>query len=80
MGWLWRSSALTSVDTRRIEELVAALRVALLLLAGQPCQPQLVMDPDQRVHRRSLIMIRHHQPSGAPAGFEDTTSNEHAAR
>ena len=27
MGWLWRSSALTSVDTRRIEELVAALRV-----------------------------------------------------
>ena len=26
-------------------------RFALLLLAGQPCQPQLVMDPDRRERR-----------------------------
>ena len=34
-------------------------RFALLLLAGQPCQPQLVMDPDQRVRLHRLIVICH---------------------
>ena len=37
---------------QRQEEGVAGLgRFALLLLAGQPCQPQLVMDPDRRERR-----------------------------
>ena len=43
MGWLWRSSALTSVDTRRIEELVAALRV------GDQAQPPVRFPSDSQV-------------------------------
>ena len=30
-------------------------------LARQPCQPQLIMHPHQRVRLRSLLVIRHHQ-------------------
>ena len=39
------------------EDVAGLDRFALLLLAGQPCQPQLVMHPHQRVRLHSLLVI-----------------------
>ena len=54
----WRRvSRRGKLDQRQDEDVVGLDRFALLFLAGQPCQPQLVMDPHQRVRLRSLLVI-----------------------
>ena len=54
----WRPvSRRGKLDQRQDEDVAGLDRFALLFLSGQPCQPQLVMDPDQRVRLRSLLMI-----------------------
>ena len=49
-------------------------RFALLVLAGQPCQPQLVMDPHQRIRLRSLIVIGHDELCGAETSPSDAAA------
>ena len=53
------------LDQRQDEDVAGLNRFALLVLAGQPCQPQLVMHPHQRVRLHSLLMIGHDK-LGAP--------------
>ena len=58
----WRPvSRRGKLDQRQEEDVAGLDRFARLLLAGQPCQPQLVMDPHQRVRLRRLLVIGHHQ-------------------
>ena len=64
-----------NLDQRQEEGVAGLDRFALLLLAGQPCQKQLVMDPDQRVHLRRLVMIR-----PTPSRCGETTPPDAAAR
>ena len=59
----WRPvSRRGKLDQRQARRRAGLDRFALLLLAGQPCQPcqpQLVMDPHQRVRLQRLIVIGH---------------------
>ena len=60
-------------------------RFALLLLAGQACQPQLVMHPHQRVHLPGLLVIGQYElgAAGQSAGCRRSSSHAyacHAAR
>ena len=61
----WRPvSQRGKLDQRQEEDVAGLDRFALLLLAGQPgqpCQPQLIMHPHQRVRLHRLLVIGHNK-------------------